>query len=154
MAQNEFEFWTDESKADNDMMKMMVGGARRNLLPNRDRIVFIKDGQEVLPGIQAMASPGHTVGHTCYLITSEGQSLLNLCDIAHHHVLSTELPRAAFAFDTDGKQGVASRLRIFDMLTSSRMPIVAYHFPWPGLGYIARQPVGYRYVPMPLRTLL
>jgi glyoxylase-like metal-dependent hydrolase (beta-lactamase superfamily II) len=49
MAQNELEFWTDESKADNDMMKMLIGGARNNLLPNRDRIVFVKDGQEVLP---------------------------------------------------------------------------------------------------------
>jgi glyoxylase-like metal-dependent hydrolase (beta-lactamase superfamily II) len=101
-----------------------------------------------------MTTPGHTVGHTSFMIASEGKSLLNLGDVAHHHILSTELPRAAFTYDTDGKQGVATRLRVFDMLTSSRTPIVAYHFPWPGLGYIARQPVGFRYVPAPLRTVL
>jgi len=64
------------------------------------------------------------------------------------------MPRAAFAYDTDGNQGVATRLRVFDMLVSGRTPIVAYHFPWPGLGYIGRAPVGYRYVPAPLRTVL
>ncbi|MBM3528570.1 MAG: MBL fold metallo-hydrolase [Alphaproteobacteria bacterium] len=155
MSQADFDFWTDESKAGgNDMMKMMIGGARRNLLPNRDRIVFIKDGQEPVPGIQAMATPGHTVGHLCFTIVSEGKMLFNLGDVAHHHVLSTEMPRAAFAYDTDGNQGVATRLRVFDMLVSGRTPIVAYHFPWPGLGYIGRAPVGYRYVPAPLRTVL
>jgi glyoxylase-like metal-dependent hydrolase (beta-lactamase superfamily II) len=154
MTQADLEFWTDESKAGNDMMKMMVGGARKHLLPNRDRIVFVKHGQEVVPGIQAIATPGHTVGHTSFVITSEGKSLLNVGDIAHHHVISTERPRAAFAFDTDGKQGAASRVRMFDMLAKDRTPMVAYHFPWPGLGYIAKQGDAYRYVPAALRTLL
>ena len=60
MTQADFDFFTDESKATNDMFKMFIGGARQNLLPNRDRIVFIKDGQEIVPGIQAMLTPGHT----------------------------------------------------------------------------------------------
>jgi hypothetical protein len=31
---------------------------------------------------------------------------------------------------------------------------VTYHFPWPGLGHIGKQGDGYRYFPMPLRTVL
>jgi glyoxylase-like metal-dependent hydrolase (beta-lactamase superfamily II) len=155
IMQADFDFWTDEAKMSaDDFFKMMIRGARTNLLPNRDRIVFIKDGQEVLPGIQTMATPGHTVGHACFMITSEGQSLLNAGDIAHHHVISTERPRAALAFDTNGEQAVASRLRTFDMLASTRTPMIAYHFPWPGLGYIGKQGDAYRYVPATLRTLL
>ena len=53
----------------------MIEGARKNLRSNRERIVFVKDGQEFLPGIQAMAAPGHTVGHTAYMITSQGKTL-------------------------------------------------------------------------------
>jgi hypothetical protein len=34
--------------------------ARNNLVPVRERIVFFKDGQEFLPGVQAMFTPGHT----------------------------------------------------------------------------------------------
>jgi glyoxylase-like metal-dependent hydrolase (beta-lactamase superfamily II) len=154
MTQADLEFWTDESKGVNDMMKMMIGGARTRLLPNRDRIVFVKDGQEFLPGIQAMAAPGHTVGHAVYLITSQGKTLCNAGDIAHHHVLAVETPRREFAYDTDGKQAAASRVKLFDMLASGRTPLVTYHFPWPGVGHVGRQGDGYRYYPLPMRTVL
>ena len=154
MAQADYDFWTDEAKAKGDMMKPMIEGTRRHLVPNRDRMVFVKDGQEFLPGIQAMAAPGHTVGHTVYVITSEGKTLLNSGDIAHHAVISTQTPRVAFAYDTDGAQGVATRLKVFDMLAAQRMPFVSYHFPWPGVGYIAKQGDGYRYFAAPMQTVL
>lgn len=154
MAQADFDFWTDEAKAKGDMMKPLIEGTRAQLLPNRNRIVWVKDGQEVVPGIQAMSAPGHTVGHTVFVITSEGKSLLNSGDLAHHHLISTQMPRAAFAYDTDGAQGVASRLKVFDMLASQRMPLVSYHFPWPGLGHIGRQGDAYRYFPATLQTVL
>ena len=64
------------------------------------------------------------------------------------------MPRAAFTYDTDGAQGVASRLKVFDMLASQRMPLVSYHFPWPGLGYIGKQGDAYRYFPAPMQTAL
>jgi glyoxylase-like metal-dependent hydrolase (beta-lactamase superfamily II) len=154
LTQADFDFFTDESKATNDMMKMFVGGARQNLLPNRDRIVFIKDGQEIVPGIQAMLTPGHTLGHTSYMITSQGQSLFNSGDVCHHHIISTERPRIPFAFDIDGEQGVASRLKTFDMLASTRTRMIAYHFPWPGVGFVGRQGDAYRYFPAPMRTVI
>lgn len=154
MAQADFDFWTDEAKATGDMMKPMIDGNRRQLIPNRERMVFVKDGQEVVPGIQAMATPGHTVGHTVFVITSQGKTLLNSGDIAHHHIISMQTPRAAFVYDTDGAQGVTSRLRVLDMLAAQRMPLVSYHFPWPGLGYVAKQGDSYRYFPEPMQTVL
>jgi len=155
MAQTEFDFWTDESKAGiNDMMKMMVAGARKNLVPNRDRMVFVKDGEEVVPGIMAISTPGHTVGHTSYGIQSQGQKLINIGDVAHHHIVSLEKPKLPFAFDTDGAQGVATRLKMWNMLASERIPMVAYHFPFPGVGYVGKQGDAYRYFPALMRTVL
>ena len=155
MTQADFDFFTDESKAAiNDMFKMFIGGARQNLLPNRDRIVFIKDGQEIVPGVQAMLTPGHTVGHTSYMITSQGQSLFNAGDIVHHPVISAEKPHIPFTFDTDAQQGVASRLKAFDMLASTRTRMIAYHFPWPGVGFIGKTGDAYRYFPAPTRTVI
>jgi glyoxylase-like metal-dependent hydrolase (beta-lactamase superfamily II) len=154
IAQSDFDFWTDEAKLGNEMLKAFIAGARKQLLPNRDRMVFVKDGQEVLPGVQAMSAPGHTVGHTVYMITSQGKTICNGGDIAHHHVVVVENPRLAFAYDTDGKQAVASRLRVFDMLATQRLPLLAYHFPWPGMGYLAKQGDGYRYFPALMQTAL
>jgi glyoxylase-like metal-dependent hydrolase (beta-lactamase superfamily II) len=154
IAQADFDFWTDESKATTDMFKIAIGGARQNLIPNRERIGFVKDGQEIVPGIQAMAAPGHTVGHTVYIITSEGKTLVNAGDIAHHSLISVERPDVEFAYDTDGKQAAVSRRRVFDMLASGRMPFIAYHFPWPGVGYLSKQGNGYRYVAETMRMVL
>jgi len=144
--QSDFEFWTDEAKLEG-AGKPFVEVSRAQLLPLRDRLVFFKDGQEVLSGVQAMAAPGHTVGHTCFVVTSGNQGLCVLADIAHHHIALIEKPRIEFAYDTDAKQAVASRLRVLDMLAANRMPAIAYHFPWPGIGHFVKAGDGFRYIP-------
>ena len=154
MAEADFVFWTDQAKLSQETVKSMIEGARRSLGPNRDRIVFVKDGQEFLPGIQALAAPGHTVGHTMYMITSQGQTLCFTGDVALHHVLSVEKPQLAFVYDTDATQAVKTRLRTLDMLASQRLPFLAYHFPWPGIGHVARHQGGFRYIAMPMRMVL
>lgn len=154
VSEADLNFWTDETKGVDDFMKAMIAGTRRQLLPNRDRIVFAKDGQEIVPGVHAMAAPGHTVGHTVFLITSEGGTFCNLADIAHHHVISVERPRLEFGFDTDGKQGVSSRMKLLDMLATDRIPFMSYHFPWPGIGHIGRQGDSFRYFPTPMQMAL
>jgi hypothetical protein len=40
------------------------------------------------------------------------------------------------------------------MLTALRIPLVAYHFPWPGIGHLDRYGDGFRYFPSPMRTVL
>jgi glyoxylase-like metal-dependent hydrolase (beta-lactamase superfamily II) len=154
VTQADFDFWTDEAKLAQDAIKPMIEGARRNLTPNRGRITFVRDGQEFLPGIQALAAPGHTVGHTSYLITSQGQTLCFAGDVAHHHILSVERPRIRFVFDTDAEQAVATRLRIFDMLAAQRLRFLSYHFPWPGIGHVAKHGEGFRYIASPMSMAL
>jgi glyoxylase-like metal-dependent hydrolase (beta-lactamase superfamily II) len=157
ISQADFDYWTDEAKLsmkDPAYMKPFVEGARKNLLPNRDRTVFVKDGQEFLPGIQAMAAPGHTVGHTVFMVTSDGKSLAVIGDLTHHQVLLVEKPRIEFAYDTDPKQSANTRVRVLDMLAANRIPLIAYHFPWPGVGHVAKHGDGFRYFPAPLQMVL
>jgi glyoxylase-like metal-dependent hydrolase (beta-lactamase superfamily II) len=157
ISQADFDFWTDEKKLemkDPAFMKPFVEGARKNLLPVRDRIVFVKDGQEFLPGIQAISAPGHTVGHTVFMITSDGKSMCNIGDLTHHQILLVEKPRFEFAYDTDPKQSANSRVRVLDMLASQKIPLLAYHFPWPGYGHVAKQGDGFRYFPAAMQMVL
>lgn len=158
MTEADFKFWTDESKAKHPAIGAMIGPTRGQLLPLKDNITFIKDGAEVIPGVQAMAAPGHTVGHTVYMITSGSASLCVAADTAHHSVLMLEKPKMEFAFDTDGKQAAATRIRILDMLAAQRIPLIAYHFPFPGVGHVAKLSQGggegYRFYPAPMRTAL
>jgi glyoxylase-like metal-dependent hydrolase (beta-lactamase superfamily II) len=152
ISQADFEFWTDDKRLGTPAEGSALA-AKKNLLPNRDRIVFYKDGQEVMPGVQAMHTPGHTVGHTSFVVTSGGKSLFVVGDLMHHVIL-VEAPRMEVAFDTDPKQGIETRIRIMDMLATQRMPALVYHMPWPGIGHFAKQGDGFRYVAEPMRMVL
>ena len=152
LSQLDFDYWTDESnqKANKDF----VAHARKNLLPYRDRIVFYKDGEEFLPGIQALHAPGHTVGHTIFMLTSEGKSMAYIGDLTHHQVILMERPRIQFAYDTDPAQSAETRVRYLDMLAAQKVPLIAYHFPWPGIGHVAKQGDGFRFFASPMNMTL
>jgi glyoxylase-like metal-dependent hydrolase (beta-lactamase superfamily II) len=151
MSQADFDFWTNEKGPDS--LKAFIAHARLNLLPYRDRIKFIKDGEEFLPGITAMAAPGHTVGHTIYMITSEGKSMCFIGDLTHHQVLLVEKPRLEFAYDSDPKQSAATRVKFLTMLAEKKIPLMAYHFPWPGLGHVSKLGDGFRYHATPMEIV-
>lgn len=153
IAKADFDFWTDEAKLKVEALKTFVAHARFNLLPYRSRMVFIEDGKEVVPGVQAMATPGHTAGHTAFMIASGSQSTCVIGDVGHHPILSIERPRLEFAYDTDPKRAVASRVKLMDMLAAQKIPLIAYHFPWPGYGHVSKQGDGYRYHPAPMHIV-
>ncbi len=153
IAQNDFDFWTDEGKMGSPVKDFIVH-AHKDLLPVRDRIVFYKDGQEFLPGIQAMLAPGHTVGHTIFMITSEGKSFAYLADLTHHPVLLMEKPRMEFAYDTDPKQSAASRVKMLDMMAANKIAVMIYHYPWPGIGHVVKTGEGFHDIPEPMKMTL
>lgn len=150
IAQADFDFWTDETKVPKDFA-VFLETAKKNLLPNRDRMVFFKDGEEFLPGIQAIAAPGHTIGHTIFMITTGGKQLCYIGDLTHHPVLLMKKPLTEFAYDTDPKQAAQSRVKMLTMLAANRIPILAYHFAWPGVGHVAKDGEGFRYFPEPMK---
>jgi len=87
--------------------------------------------------------PGHgSAGpyrrHTVFVITSQGKTLCNAGDIAHHHTIMVENPRReSLRHRRQAGSGVtAARIR---HAASQRVASVTYHFPWPGLGHIGKQ---------------
>jgi glyoxylase-like metal-dependent hydrolase (beta-lactamase superfamily II) len=152
LQQIDLDYWMDDKRLGTPGEGSALT-ARKNLPPYRDRLVFIKDGQEVLPGIHAIHTPGHTVGHTAYVISSAGKSVCFIGDVAHHVILF-ENPRIEVNFDTDPKQGAETRVKLFDRLATERIPLMVYHMPWPGIGHIAKHGDGFRYVPTPMQFIL
>ncbi len=127
--------------------------ARDNLLPHKDKMTFIKGGQEVITGITAMDAPGHTLGHTIFMVASGGKTLAVTADVGHHSVLMVETPKIEFVYDMDSKQAVQTRLKVWDMLSTDKIPFIAFHFPFPGLGNLAKTGAdSYRYFQTPMNT--
>jgi glyoxylase-like metal-dependent hydrolase (beta-lactamase superfamily II) len=148
LSEADLRFWTDDgNKRGPAFMVPFIDGAKKNLSAYRDRMVMVRDGQEVAPGVVAMAAPGHTVGHHVYAITSDNQVVVNSGDLAHHHAIMLQRPAWEFAFDTDPKQAAQTRSRILDQMATDRHAMLSYHFPWPGLGHVARAADAYTWVP-------
>ncbi len=130
IAQSDFEL--DRRGQAGGPLKDFVVHARKNLLPVRDRLVFFKDGQEFLPGVQAMAAPDNPVGHHIFMVTSEGKSFAFLGDLTITRSCCWQ-PRMEFSYDTDPKQAANTRVKMLDMIAANKTPVMSYHFAWPGI---------------------
>jgi glyoxylase-like metal-dependent hydrolase (beta-lactamase superfamily II) len=150
ISQLDFDFWTQESLLNDPSARDFVLYTRTNLLPVRDRLIPVRDGSEVVPGIKAMSTAGHTIGHTSYVVESEGRALINTGDVLHHHVLLLQHPEWHNIFDSDKAAGAATRRRVLETLAESGTLAQFYHFPFPGVGTIAKDGNRFVYLPAPL----
>jgi glyoxylase-like metal-dependent hydrolase (beta-lactamase superfamily II) len=85
----------------------MVDTARRNLDPLEDRLTFVGDTSEIVPGVRAVATFGHTPGHMALSIVSGGERLLHVSD-AVVYPLHLEYPEWIPVFDMIPEQASAS----------------------------------------------
>jgi glyoxylase-like metal-dependent hydrolase (beta-lactamase superfamily II) len=126
----------------------MVDIARRNLEQMRDRLSLVDDGAEVVPGIQVIATPGHTPGHVALAITSDGEQLLHISDVVLYP-LHLEHPGWAPVFDILPEAAATSKHRIFDRAAEEHALVFAHHFPpFPNLGYVRKFGAGWQWQPI------
>lgn len=122
-------------------------GFEGNVRPLADKMAFLSDGGSVRSGITAMLAAGHTPGHMVYMVESGGKQLLLMADTANHYVYSLAHPDWEVRFDMDKAAAAATRRRLFDMASADRIPLIGYHMPFPGLGYVETRGEGYHFVP-------
>ncbi|MDH7809487.1 MULTISPECIES: MBL fold metallo-hydrolase [unclassified Rhizobium] len=104
---------------------------------------------EILPGIAPYEIPGHTPGHTGYMISSQGQSLLIWGDVAHVMAVQMPHPEIGIVFDSDSAAAIKTREDLLIKLASDKTMIAAAHMPFPGLGRVRKidTGAGYDWVP-------
>ncbi|HLK23221.1 MAG TPA: MBL fold metallo-hydrolase [Caulobacteraceae bacterium] len=107
-------------------------------------------GGEVLPGITSIALYGHTPGHVGYEIRSGAARLIDIGDVAHSSIISLAKPDWTIDFDEDRAAGARTRRAELTKLAADGTLVFAPHFPFPGLGHIAR--AGDGFVWRPVRT--
>jgi len=101
----------------------------------QDLVDLIDSDTEVLPGVTAVETFGHTPGHLSVSIHSDGTRTLIGGDVSNHpfHV---EHPHWSLPVDHDPVAAGATRDRVFEQLRSSGDTFVAGHYPMPGVGKI------------------
>jgi glyoxylase-like metal-dependent hydrolase (beta-lactamase superfamily II) len=142
-------YWLQDGLVDRlaDSRQQFALGAIKALTTEGIDWTLGTDGQEVAPGVRLIASPGHTQGHMSVLVESAGQQLIALGDALSHAWFNFAHPQWVNDVDDDGDTTVASRLRLLDMAATDKIPVLGYHFPFPGVGHVIRDAGAFRFVP-------
>ncbi|HEY4250848.1 MAG TPA: MBL fold metallo-hydrolase [Roseomonas sp.] len=147
----EYAYWCEDPEAE---AKCAASGqgvpyfamARTQSAPYRDRLKLFRGG-EVFPGVTAIPLPGHTPGHTGFLVSSGDQSLLIWGDIVHVPEVQVPRPEVTMQFDVDPAEAEATRRRTFDMVATDGQHIAGMHLHFPAFAHLAREGGGYRLYP-------
>jgi glyoxylase-like metal-dependent hydrolase (beta-lactamase superfamily II) len=107
---------------------------------------FAGDG-ELVPGIRAVVSAGHTPGHTDYKIESKGETLLLWGDLMHVAAAQFPDPSVTIPFDSDSTMAAAQRKTVFADAAAHGYWVGGAHLPFPGIGHLRAEGTGYVYVP-------
>ncbi len=97
--------------------------------------------------VTPVLAPGHTPGHTCWLLAAPGGGFMAFGDVVHLSAIQISHPDAALAYDLDKDQAIKSRKRILDIAASERLAIAGAHVNAPGFGYVVRKGASFAFEP-------
>jgi glyoxylase-like metal-dependent hydrolase (beta-lactamase superfamily II) len=149
----EHAYWMDDgemSRAPKGRMEGNFKNVRRVLNPEvLKRVKTYEWGKDVIPGVTAQGTPGHTPGHTSFVISSGSDAVFVQSDVTHVPFLFVRHPDWHAFYDQDGAMAEATRRKVYDMLVADKMRVQGFHYPFPANGYVEKDGTGYRLVPAP-----
>lgn len=156
-SEAESNFWLDpktaqaapaESRAFFEMAVSAIAPYKDN-----GRFQTFTGNKEVIPGIYAVPTPGHTPGHTSFLVDSGKEKILLWGDIVHSHAIQFEYPEVSNDFDSDQAQAIATRQSLLQQLADESLLVGGDHLPFPGFGHVIKQGREYSWVPVEYTAL-
>jgi glyoxylase-like metal-dependent hydrolase (beta-lactamase superfamily II) len=150
MWKDEWEFWTSGqagTKLDEHVRERQLRFAHKNLPPIQGQLELVDLETEITPGIQAVAAPGHTPGQMALAISSENEQLLCVSDVVLHPI-HLEQPEWCAGTDFSPQQVVATRRKLLDRASNEKALVLAFHFPFPGLGHVVRRGEAWQWQPV------
>lgn len=146
---SEWDYWISEN-AEKGLpadRATFVAAARRNIAGIEAKAERLKAGQEIVPGLRAFDTPGHTQGHISLEIAGGGETMVILGDALTHPVISFAHPDWRPAADHVPEQAAKTRSMLLDKLATEKSRVIGYHLPFPGIGRVEKEDGAYVYVP-------
>ena len=147
----DWEFWmSDDNNAkaqSNQMMKDYFANVRKVYSGIEDKVTKYEWDKEVAPGITSVATPGHTPGHTAFVVASGSSKILVQSDVTNIPELFLRNPDWHVAFDIDPQQAQETRHKFYDMAAAEKALVVGFHFTFPSQGYVEKDGAKYRLIP-------
>ena len=145
---SEYDHWTAPEQLAKEQENPAIA-VWKALRDNPDKLVLIdtKDEEtEIAPGVCAIAAPGHTPGHIAVTIESGKDRLLHIVDAAHAVVQHSRTDWSPH-FDYDKEQSAETRRKLFARAARDKAQMLAYHYPFPGLGHVTQDGDAFKWTP-------
>ena len=147
----EWVFWMNDgelSRASQGRMTELFHTNRRVFDALGRKVTRYAWDREVAPGVTAVGTPGHSIGHTSYVVASGKERVFVQCDVNNHAVVFSKHPEWGGSFDQDPVAASETRRRVYDMLVAEKMLMQGFHYPFPALAQIEKIASGYREMPI------
>ena len=148
----EWKFWMDDgemSRASKGRMEDLFKSNRKVFDALGRKVTPYEWNKELAPGLMPMATLGHCIGHTSFILSSGNSKIFIQSDVTNNPDLFARHPEWTANFDQDGPLAVATRRKVYDMLVADRTLVQGFHYPFPGLAHVEKDGTAYRVVPMP-----
>jgi glyoxylase-like metal-dependent hydrolase (beta-lactamase superfamily II) len=156
-AKAEGDYWLSQANMDKapEALKAFFKGAMAAFKPyiaSNKYKPFEGADVELVPGVHALATPGHTPGHTIYSIESKGEKLVFWGDLMHVAAVQFPDPAVTIQFDTDSKTAAQQRKKVFVDAAAKGYYAAVAHISFPGIGHVRAEGPGYAWVPVNYTT--
>jgi len=146
----ELAYWDDDRQAaivaDTKQGADYFAEARRQIGPYRDRLRLFREN-EVFPGVTSVHMPGHTPGHSGFVVNSGKDSLLIWGDVVHVPEVQIPRPEVSHQFDSHPAIAAQTRRRVLDRAATDRQLVAGMHLHFPSFAHIVREKDSYRFLP-------
>ncbi|MET0349793.1 MAG: MBL fold metallo-hydrolase [Rhizobacter sp.] len=153
IERKEVDFWFDPAqreKAGKDHAKYFdEAAAKVGPYKAAGRVKTFSGATGLLPGIRSQPAPGHTPGHTFYVLESKGEKLVFWGDLLHVADVQFPRPDITIVFDIDPATAAMTRQRAFAEAARDGYWVAGDHVNFPGVGHLQADGTGYRWHPMP-----
>ena len=150
---NEHQFYMDEgnmSRATKGRVEDVFKNVRRVISGEvLKRLRTYEWDKDVIPGVLAIGTPGHTPGHTSHVVSSGSSKVYVQADVTHAPFLFARNPGWHAYYDQDPVMAEATRRKVYDMLSAEKMLVQGFHYPFPSVAHVEKTATGYREIPMP-----
>jgi glyoxylase-like metal-dependent hydrolase (beta-lactamase superfamily II) len=148
----EWKFWMDDgemSRAPEGRMQELFANNRRVFDALGRKVTPYVWGRDIVRGLTPLATVGHSIGHTSFMLSSGFDQLFIQSDVTNNPDLFARHPDWGAFFDQDPQLAVTTRREVYDMLVATKTLVQGFHYPFPGLAHVEAVDGGYRVVPMP-----
>ena len=153
LDQREVGYWLDAAneKAAPSEKQAFFQQAQASLVPygTSGQVRTFDGAQQLFPGLRSVPAPGHTPGHTFYVLEDQGTKLVFWGDVMHAAEVQLSDPSVTIVYDVDPTAARAQRLRAFADAAQAGYLVAPAHMAFPGVGRLRLDGKSYRWQTLP-----